>query len=96
MAWTKAARDAAALTRKAHSGIKDKAVARAKTTDSLNKAILVQRRSDLAGKIKALRKGGAAAKSVLKSGYTPNVYLMQARVSTIARNESRANPKKKR
>lgn len=90
MAWSEAARKAAALTRAAHASLKSKARDRARGTDSLNKAILVQRRSDLASKLKTLRAGGANAKALIKQqGGTPNVMLMQARISTIARNEGK-------
>lgn len=95
MAWTQAARDAAALTRKAHAAAKGPGREQALRASPLDKQVLLARRPQLAANVKALRGGGAQRQRLIKMGYTSAGLMSEVRASTALRNMGKSSKKKR-
>ncbi len=91
MAWTQAARDAAAMARKMHAGAKSSGKAKASKAKRADAANLVSPyiRSRLAKEVKAYRAGGSSRDNVLKLGHSGASLMTTVRASTALRNKGR-------
>ena len=95
MTWTKAARDAAAMARKAHASAKAEGQERALRATPLDKQVLFARRPQLAANVKTMRGGGAPRQRLIRMGYTDQNLMAEVRASTAVRNMGKRSTKKR-
>lgn len=98
MAWSDAARAAALAARRAHSSARRGAHSFAVGMSPLSRTVALntQTRKNLAGHLRAFRKGGAAMRKSMKMGYTADNLYRDATASTALRNMMRRSGKKRR